>query len=79
MAYDLGGKMFTKAPIGEFGLTVDEKRKDNSFISIYYARSRVNGITLTLEWNYIPLMRVQAPYRLSVTEDPFVLDAVMKK
>ena len=34
---------------------------------------------LTLEWNYIPFDAGPGTYRLSVTEDPFVLDAVMKK
>ena len=34
---------------------------------------------LTLEWNYIPLMRVQVPIDCLLQKIPFVLDAVMKK
>ena len=34
---------------------------------------------LTLEWNLYTFDASPGTYRLSVTEDPFVLDAVMKK
>ena len=57
----LSGKMFTKAPIGEFGFNVvDEKtgRAIPLFLSICAPELMVS---LTQEWNYIPLMRVQAP------------------
>ena len=75
----LSGKMFTKAPIGEFGFNlVDEKtgRAIPLFLSIM--RARVNGITRSRMELYT-FDAGPGTYRLSVTEDPFVLDAVMKK
>ena len=75
----LSGKMFTKAPIGEFGFNLVNEKTGRSiplFLSIM--RARVNGIT----YSRMELYTFDASpgtYRLSVTEDPFVLDAVMKK
>ena len=71
--------MFTKAPIGEFGFNVVDEitgRAIPLFLSIM--RARVNGITHSRMELYT-FDASPGTYRLSVTEDPFVLDAVMKK
>lgn len=73
------GKMFTEAPIGEFGFNVVDETTGRTiplFLSIM--RARVNGITHSRMELYTFDVG-QATYRLSVTEDPFVLDVVMKK
>ena len=74
----LSGKMFTKAPIGEFGFNlVDEKTGRTIPLFLSIMRARVNGITHSrMEFTFDAS---PGTYRLSVTEDPFVLDAVMKK
>ena len=75
----LSGKMFTKAPIGEFGFNVvDEKTGRSIPLTLSIMRARVNGITHSRMELYT-FDAVPGTYRLSVTEDPFVLDAVMKK
>ena len=78
----LSGKMFTKAPIGEFGFNlVDEKTGRTIPLFLSIMRARVNGITHS-RMSRMELYTFDASpgtYRLSVTEDPFVLDAVMKK
>ena len=57
----LSGKMFTKAPIGEFGFNlVDEKTGRTIPLFLSIMRAELMAL-LTQEWNYIPLMRVQAP------------------
>ena len=75
----LSGKMFTKAPIGEFGFNlVDEKTGGTIPLFLSIMRARVNGITHSRMELYT-FDAEPGTYRLSVTEDPFVLDAVMKK
>ena len=75
----LSGKMFTKAPIGEFGFNlVDEKTGRTIPLFLSIMRARVNGITHSRMELYT-FDASPGTYRLSVTEDPFVLDAVMKK
>jgi len=75
----LSGKMFTKAPIGEFGFNVvDEKTGRTIPLFLSIMRARVNGITHSRMELYT-FDAGPGTYRLSVTEDPFVLDAVMKK
>lgn len=75
----LSGKMFTKAPIGEFGFNlVDEKTERIIPLFLSIMRARVNGITHSRMELYT-FDASPGTYRLSVTEDPFVLDAVMKK
>ena len=74
----LSGKMFTKAPIGEFGFNlVDEKTGRTIPLFLSIMRARVNGITHSRMELYT-FDAGPGNYRLSVTEDPFVLDAVMK-
>ncbi|WP_295835483.1 hypothetical protein [uncultured Veillonella sp.] len=75
----LSGKMFTKAPIGEFGFNlVDEKTGRTIPLFLSIMRARVNGITHSRMELYT-FDAGPGTYRLSVTEDPFVLDVVMKK
>lgn len=75
----LSGKMFTKAPIGEFGFNlVDEKTGRTIPLFLSIMRARVNSFTHSRMKLYT-FDAGPGTYRLSVTEDPFVLDAVMKK
>ena len=75
----LSGKMFTKAPICEFGFNVvDEKTGRSIPLTLSIMRARVNGITHSRMELYT-FDAVPGTYRLSITEDPFVLDVVMKK
>ena len=75
----LSGKMFTKAPIGEFGFNlVDEKTGRTIPLFLSIMRARVNGITHSRMELYT-FDAGPGTYRLSITEDPFVLDTVMKK
>ena len=55
----LSGKMFTKAPIGEFGFNLVDETTGRTIPYLLC----VHGLMVILiqEWNYIPLMRVQAP------------------
>lgn len=75
----LSGKMFTKAPIGEIGFNlVDEKTGRTIPLFLSIMRARVNDFTHSRMELYT-FDAVAGTYKLSITEDPFVLDAVMKK
>ena len=75
----LSGKMFTKAPIGEFGFNlVDEKTGRTIPLFLSIMRARVNGITHSRMKLYT-FDAGPGTYKLSITKDPFVLDVVMKK
>lgn len=75
----LSGKMFTKAPIGEFGFNlVDEKTGRTIPLFLSIMRARVNGITHSRMELYT-FDAGPGTYKLSITKDPFVLDVVMKK
>ncbi len=75
----LSGKMFTKAPIGEFGFNlVDEKTGSTIPLFLSIMRARVNGITHSRMELYT-FDAGPGTYKLSITKDPFVLDVVMKK
>ena len=75
----LSGKIFTKAPIGEFGFNlVDEKTGRSIPLSLFIMRARVNGFTHSRMGLYT-FDAGAGTYRLSITEDPFVIDAVIKE
>lgn len=75
----LSGKMFTKAPIGEFGFNlVDEVTGRTIPLVLSIMRARVNSFTHSRMELYT-FDAGPGTYRLSITEDPFVLDTVMKK
>lgn len=57
----LSGKMFTKAPIGEFGFNLVDEKREGQFLYSYLLCAPELMALLTLEWNYIPLMRGQVP------------------
>ena len=75
----LSGKMFTKAPIGEFGFNlVDETTGRTIPLFLSVMRARVNSFAHSRMELYT-FDAGPGTYRLSITEDPFVLDTVMKK
>ena len=75
----LSGKIFTKAPIGEFGFNlVDETTERAIPLFLSVMRARVNSFTHSRMELYT-FDAGPGTYRLSITEDPFVLDTVMKK
>ena len=75
----LSGKMFIKAPIGEFGFNlVDETTGKTIPLFLSVMRARVNSFTHSRMELYT-FDAGPGTYRLSITEDPFVLDTVMKK
>ena len=65
---------FTLERAGMYGLWISGKM----FTKAPIMRTRVNGITHSRMELYT-FDAVPGTYRLSITEDPFVLDAVMKK
>lgn len=66
----LSGKMFTKAPIGEFGFNLVDEKTRRTFLYSYLLCAPELMALLTQEWNYIPLMRVQAPIHCLLQKIP---------
>ena len=72
-------KCLQRRLLAEFGFNlVDEKREGTIPLFLSIMRAPELMALLILEWNYIPLMRVQAPIDYPLQRDSFVLDAVMK-
>ena len=79
MAYGLVEKCLQRHLIGEFGFNlVDEKTGRTIPLFLSIMRAEFNGITHSRMELYT-FDAGPGTYRLSVTEDLFVLDAVMKK
>ena len=62
MAYGLVEKCLQRRLLANFGFNlVDEKNGKGQFLYFYLLCAPELMALLTQEWNYIPLMRVQAP------------------
>ena len=75
----LSGKIFTKAPLGEFGFSlVNETTGRRIPLLLSIMRTKVNSFTHSRVELYT-FNAEPGSYTLSLTEDPFVLDSLMKK